>query len=223
MHFLTKILLCIRIVMQSFGHRLSGVVNVRTFWPRLSDRSWSTFFLPSTQVARSPRSLGLATLMLFSMMCVFSRAVANPDESSSDTYWIFASRGVSVGSGIVKVRHSHPSGSFRSVLSSSLSTGVSCCIIFFLDLGWISGGDGELDVLVSGWFSGGAADIASVLCRFFGVRPNVLYLLGVLWLPCVICAQLAVLGSCGRVRFVVVWLGCLYLVGVFCPLDVTCA
>ena len=130
---------------------------------------------------------------------------------------------MSVGSGIVKVRHSHPSGSSRSVLSSSLSTGVSCCIIFFLDLGWISGGDGELDVLVSGWFSGEAADIESVLCRFFGVRPNVLYLLGVLWLPCVICAQLAGLGSFGGVWFVVVWLGCLYLVGVFCPLDVTCA
>ena len=79
MHLLTDILLCIKIVMQSFSHKLSGVVNVSIFRPRLSDRSWSTFFPPSTQVARSPRSLGLATLILSSMMCVLSRAVANPD------------------------------------------------------------------------------------------------------------------------------------------------
>ena len=63
---------------------------------------------------------------------------------------MFASRGVSVGSGIVIVRHSQLSGSSRFVLSSSLSTGVSCCMIFFLDLGWVGGGGGELDVLVSG-------------------------------------------------------------------------
>ena len=78
MHLLTDILLCIRIVMQSFSHRLSGVLNVSMFWPRASDRNWSVS-LPITHVARSPRSLGLATLMLFSMMCVLSRAVANPD------------------------------------------------------------------------------------------------------------------------------------------------
>ena len=79
MHFLTEILLCIKIVMQSFNHKLSDVLNVSMFRPRLSDRSWSTSFPPSTQVARSPRSLGLATLILSSMMCVLSRAVANPD------------------------------------------------------------------------------------------------------------------------------------------------
>ena len=158
-------------------------------------------------MARSPRSLGLATLMLFSMMCVFSRAVANPDGSSSDTYWIFASRGVSVGSGIVRVRHSQLSGSSRFVLSSSLSMGVSCCMIFLLDLGWVGGGGGVPDVLVSGWFSGGAVDIASVLCRFFGVCPSVLNLLGVLWLPCVTCAQLAWPGLSSGVLFLVVRFG----------------
>ena len=148
--------------------------------------------------------------------------VAIPDWSSSDAYWMFASRGVSVGSGMVSVRHSQLSGSSRSVLSSSLSTGVSCCMIFFLDLGWVGGG-GELDVLVSGWFPIGAADIVSVLCLFFGVCPNVVNLLGVLWLPCVTCAQVAVLGFCGGVSLFVVWFWFSYLVGVFCPLDVTCA
>ena len=63
----------------------------------------------------------------------------------------------------------------------------------------------------------------SVLCLFFGVCPNVLYLLGVLWLPCVTCAQLAVLGFSSGVSFLVVWFGFSYLVGVFCPLVVTCA
>ena len=150
MHFLTEILLCIRIVMQSFSHTLSGVVNVIIFCPWLSVRSWSTFSLPSTQVALSPRSFGWYTLVLSSMMCVSLRMVATPVGSSSDAYWMFASRGVSVGSGIVSVRHSQASGSSRFVLSSSLSTGVSCCMIFFLDLGWVGGGGGELDVLVSG-------------------------------------------------------------------------
>ena len=223
MHFLTEILLCIKIVMQSFSHKLSDVLNVSMFWPRASDRSWSVSFPPSTQVARSPRSLGLFTLMLCSMMCVLSKAVASPDWSSLDTYWILASRGVSVGSGIVTASHSHSSGSSRFVLSSTLSTGVSCCMICFLDLGWVGSGGGELDCCVLGCGCRGAADIESVQCRLSGVRPSVLYLLGVLWLPRVICAQLAVLGSCGGVWFVVVWLGCLYLVGVFCPLDVTCA
>ena len=62
-----------------------------------------------------------------------------------------------------------------------------------------------------------------MLCRFFGVCPNVLYLLGVLWLPCVTCAQLAMLGFSGGVSFLVVRFGFSYLVGVFCPLVVTCA
>ena len=86
MHFLTEILLCIKIVMQSCSHTLSGVVNVRIFCPWLSVRSWSTFFPPSTQVALSPRSFGWYTLVLFSMMCVFLRMVATPDGSSSDAY-----------------------------------------------------------------------------------------------------------------------------------------
>ena len=136
---------------------------------------------------------------------------------------MFASRCVSVGSGIVSVRHSHPSGSSRSVLSSSLSIGVSCCMIFFRDLGWVGSGGGELDCCVSGCGCRGATDIESVQCCISGVRPSVLYLLGVLWLPCVICAQLTVLDFCGGIWVMVVWLGCLCLVGVFCPLDVTCA
>ena len=117
MHFLTEILLCIKIVMQSFSHKLSDVLNVSMFWPRASDRSWSVSFPPSTQVARSPRSLGLFTLMLCSIMCVLSKAVASPDWSSLDAYWILSSRGVSVGSGIVTASHSHSSGSSRFVLS----------------------------------------------------------------------------------------------------------
>ena len=96
-------------------------------------------------------------------------------------------------------------------------------MIFLLDLGWAGGGGGVSDVLVSVWFSGGAVDITSVLCRFLGVCPSVLNLLGFLWLPCVTCAQVAVLGFCGGVSFLVVWFGFSYLVGVFCPLDVTCA
>ena len=150
MHFLTEILLCIRIVMQSFSDMLSGVLNVSMFRPRASDRSWSMSWPPSTQAARSPRSLGLSTLMSCSIMCVLSKAVASPDWSSLDTYWILSSRGVSVGSGIVTASHSHSSGSPRFVLSSTLSTGVSCCMIVFLDLGWVGGGGDELDVLTSG-------------------------------------------------------------------------
>ena len=223
MHILTEILLCIRIVMQSFSDMLSGVLNVSMFRPRASDRSWSMSRSPSTQAARSPRSLGLSTLMSCSIMCVLSKAVASPDWSSLDTYWILSSRGVSVGSGIVTASHSHSSGSPRFVLSSILSTGVICCMICFLDLGWVGSGGGELDCCVSGCGCRGATDIKSVSCRLSGVRLSVLYLLGVLWLPCVICAQLAVMGSCGGVWFVVVRFGCLYLVGVFCPLDVTCA
>ena len=63
----------------------------------------------------------------------------------------------------------------------------------------------------------------SVLCFFFGVCPKVLLLLGVLWLPCAACAQLAVLGFSSGVSFLAVRFGFPYLVGVFCPLDVTCA
>ena len=150
MHFLTEILLCIKIVMQFCSHTLSGVVNVRIFCAWLSVRSWSTFVLPSTQVALSPRSFGWYTLVLFSMMCVSLRMVATPDGPSSGAYWMFASCGASVGSGIVSVRHSQLSVSSRFVLSSSLSTGVICCMIFLRDLGWVGSGGGELDVLVSG-------------------------------------------------------------------------
>ena len=150
MHLLTEILLCIKIVMQSLSHKLSGVLNVSMFWPRASDRNWSVSLPPITHVARSPRSLGLSTLMSCSIMCVLSKAVASPDWSSLDTYWILLSRGVSVGSGIVTASHSQSSGSPRFVLSSILSTGVICCMICFLDLDWIGSGGGELDVLVSG-------------------------------------------------------------------------
>ena len=150
MHFLTEILLCIKIVMQSCSHTLLGVVNVMIFCARLNVRNWSTFVPPITQVTLSPRSFGWYELMLFSMMCVSSKMVAIPDGSSSGAYWMFASCSVSVGSGIVIVRHSQLSGSSRSVLSSILSTGVICCMIFLRDLGWVGSGGGELDVLVSG-------------------------------------------------------------------------
>ena len=133
---------------------------------------------------------------------------------------MFASRGVSVGSGIVSVRHSQLSVSSRFVLSSSLSTGVSCCMILFLDFGWVVG---VLDIPASGWFSGGAIDIRSVLCRFFGVRPRLVYLLGVFWLPVVTCAQLARSVFLVGVLSLIVWFGLLHPVGVFCPLDVACA
>ena len=95
-------------------------------------------------------------------------------------------------------------------------------MIFFLDLGCVGGG-GELDVLVSGWSSIGAADIVSVLCLFFGVCPNVVNLLGVLWLPCVTCAQVAGLVFSSGVSFLVAWSEFSCLVGVFCPFSVTCA
>ena len=62
-----------------------------------------------------------------------------------------------------------------------------------------------------------------MLCLFFGVCPKVVYLLGVLWLPCATCAQLAVLEFSSDVLFLVVWFGFSYLVGVCCPLNVTCA
>ena len=97
MHFLTDILLCIKIVMQSCSHTLSGVANVRIFCALLSVRSWSISFPPSTQTALSPRSFIWYTLVLSSMMCVLWSMVATPDGSSSDAYWMFASRGVSVG------------------------------------------------------------------------------------------------------------------------------
>ena len=221
MYFLTEILLCIRIVMQSCSRRLSGVVNVSTFCPVRIVRNWSMFPPPCIHLARSPRSLNLSVLTPLSVMCVSLRMVVNPDWSSSDAYWMFASCGVSVGSGIVRVRHSQASVSSQFVLSSSLSMGVSCCMIFLLDFGWAGSGGGVLDVLVSVWFSGGAVDMTSVLCRFLGVCPSALNLLGFLWLPCVTCAQLAWPGLSSGVSFIVVWLGCLCLVGVFCPLDVT--
>ena len=58
---------------------------------------------------------------------------------------MFASRGESAGSGIVMEMFSHSRGSSRFVLSSSRSTGVSSCIIFFLDLGWIGVGLSNLE------------------------------------------------------------------------------
>ena len=183
MHLLTEILLCIKIVMQSLSHKLSGVLNVSMFWPRASDRNWSVSLPPITQVARSPRSLGLFTLMLFSIMCVLSKAVASPDWSSLDAYWILSSRGVSVGSGIVTASHSHSSGSCLFVLSSTLSTGVICCMICFIGLGWVGSGGSELGCCVSGCGCRGATDIESVSCHLF--RLGVLCLLGVLLLTCV--------------------------------------
>ena len=157
------------------------------------------------------------------MMCVSLRMVAAPSGSSSDAYWMFASRVVSVGSGIVTARHSHASGSSLFVLSSSLSTGVSCCMILFLDLGWVGGCGGGLDAPVLGWSSIGAVVMLSVLCLFFGVCPSVLYLLGVLWVPCVTCAQLARFVFSGGVSFLVARFEFSCLVGVFCPLSVACA
>jgi len=59
--------------------------------------------------------------------------------------------------------------------------------MFFFDLGWKIG-FGMVDVLAFGWSSGGAVGVVSVLCRFFGVRPRLLNLLGVFWLPVVTCA-----------------------------------
>ena len=118
-------------------------------------------------------------------------------------------------------KFSYSSGMSRKVLSSILSTGMSCCIILFLDLGWIGGG--VLGIPASGWFSGGAIDIRSVLCHFFGVRPRLVYLLGVFWLPVATCAQLARSVFLVGVLSLIVWFGLLHPVGVFCPLDVACA
>ena len=61
-----------------------------------------------------------------------------------------------------------------------------------------------------------------MLCLFFGVRPRSTYLLGVLWLPVVTCAQVAGSVSLVGVRALVIWSGLLYLRGVFVPLEVTC-
>ena len=58
-----------------------------------------------------------------------------------------------------------------------------------------------------------------MLHLFFGVCNTVLFLLGVLWVPCVICAQVG-LGLPGGVLSLVIWFGFLFLVGVSCPLDV---
>ena len=58
-----------------------------------------------------------------------------------------------------------------------------------------------------------------MLHLFFGVCTTVLYLLGVLWVPCVICAQVG-LGLPGGVSFLAIWFGFLFLVGVSCPLNV---
>ena len=139
-HCLTEILLYIRAMMASFSHRSSGVLNVMMFWPVASVRSCSVLG-PFTNRTLSPRSLGLVNLMLFSMIRVSMRAFANPAGSASGAYWISANCGVEAGSGIVMERFSHSSGSSRLyVLSSTLSTGVNCFMILFLDLGWIGGG-----------------------------------------------------------------------------------
>ena len=58
-----------------------------------------------------------------------------------------------------------------------------------------------------------------MLHLFFGVCTTVLYLLGVLWVPCVICAQVG-LGLPGGVSSLAIWFGFLFLVGVSCPLNV---
>ena len=91
-------------------------------------------------------------------------------------------------------------------------------MILFLDLGWLGGG--VLGLSASGWFSGGAMDIRSVLDV---VRPRLMYLLGVFWVPAATCAQLARPVALVGVWALIVWFGLLCLVGVFCPLDVTCA
>ena len=172
--------------MESFSHWLSGVLNVRIFCP-VASVCICSILCSRTNMTRSPRSFGLALLMLFSAMHVLSKM--NPAGSSSVAYWIFASCGENCGSGIVMERFSHSLGSSRFVLSSSMSTGVSFCMIPFLDLGGIGGG--VVGSLGSIWFTGGAVDIRFVLCCFCGVRPRLVYLLGVFWLPAVICAQFA--------------------------------
>ena len=96
-------------------------------------------------------------------------------------------------------------------------------MILFLDLGWVGGCGGGLDAPVLGWSSIGAVVMLSVLCLFFGVCPSVLYLLGVLWVPCVTCAQLARFVFSGGVSFLVARFEFSCLVGVFCPLSVACA
>ena len=58
-----------------------------------------------------------------------------------------------------------------------------------------------------------------MLHLFFGVCDTVLFLLGVLWVPCVICAQVG-LGLPGGVLSLTIWFGFLFLVGVSCPLNV---
>ena len=61
----------------------------------------------------------------------------------------------------------------------------------------------------------------SVLHLFFGVCTTVMCLLGVLWVPCVICAQVG-LGLPGGVLSLAIRFGFL-LVGVSCLLNVACA
>ena len=58
-----------------------------------------------------------------------------------------------------------------------------------------------------------------MLHLFFGVCTTVLCLLGVLWVPCVVCAQVG-LGLSGGVSTLAIWFEFLFLVGVSCPLNV---
>ena len=60
-----------------------------------------------------------------------------------------------------------------------------------------------------------------MLHLFFGVCNTVLFLLGVLWVPCVICAQVG-LGLPGGVLSLAIWFGFL-LAGASCLLNVACA
>ena len=83
--FFTGVLLCMRVIIESFSHRASEFLNVRIFMSVASVRNCNSFW-PCLNVTLSPRSFGLTLLMLFSVMNVSSRIFANPSGSSSGLF-----------------------------------------------------------------------------------------------------------------------------------------
>ena len=121
-----------------------------------------TLPLFSVNMTLSPRSVGLAILMLSCIMLVLLRMSAHSFGSLIDAYPAAVKLGTIAGSGIVMMwTLSEPSvivpWMFRWVLSSIVNMGISCCVISGLERGRLAGE---------------AGDISSKFCCFLGVWPR---------------------------------------------------
>ena len=126
-----------------------------------------TLPLFSVNMTLSPRSVGLAILMLSCIMLVLLRMSAHSFGSLIDAYPAAVKLGTIAGSGIVMMwTLSVDSWVFGWVLSSIVNMGISCCVISGLERGRLPGE---------------AGDISSKFCCCLGVWPRSLCLPGVTW------------------------------------------